>query len=301
MNIKALIFILIFPLNIYSQKTGLVLSGGGAPGIAHIGVLKALEDNKIPIDYIAGTSIGAFVGGLYACGYSPDEIQAYFKSREFRNLKRIQLVFPEKYFYPTHLINTKRIQNGLEVLTSEATTKAAGNFDSLYIPFRCVASDVYEKEVYVFRNGSLATAIRASMSYPFVFEATKVNERLLFDGGIYNNFPVDVMIQEFKPDFIIGSIVAYNPPRADSNDILMQLQNMIIRKTDYNIPDSLGVSINLDLKEISVFDFSEIDKLVKVGYDETVKLLAEIKKRIAKSRLIENADIEKTEFIKRQH
>ncbi len=266
----------------FSQDIGLVLSGGGAPGIAHIGVIKALEENEIPIHYITGTSVGAFIGGLYASGYTPEEMIAFFKSREFRRWKKINLKFPKKYFYPTHFINPEKIQKGLELLTGEACLCAAGNFDSLFVPFRCVASDVYRKEPYVFQNGNLAIAIRASMSYPFIFKATEVEDRLLFDGGIYNNFPADIMQQSFHPDFIIGSIVAYNPPKANPNDMLMQLQNMIIWETNYNLPDSIGITLNFDLKATSVFDFSEIDALVKIGYDETCRQIDSIKKRTQK-------------------
>ena len=267
-------------LQLQAQKVGLVLSGGGAPGMAHIGVIKALEENNIPIDYITGTSIGAFIGGLYACGYSPDEMIRFFKSSDFKKLKKIELKFPKKYFFPTHVVKPQRIQTGLEKLTCQATKHSGGNFDSLFVPFRCVASDVYRKEPFIFCRGDLATAIRASMTFPFVFEATRVDNRLLFDGGIYNNFPVNIMQESFHPDFMIGSVVAYNPPPADPNDMLMQLQNMIINPTNYTIPDSLGIVLNFDLKKNSMFDFSNVDSLVNIGYVETLKQIETIKLKI---------------------
>ena len=257
-----------------------MLSGGGAPGIAHIGMIKALEENNIPIDYISGTSIGALIGGMYASGYSPDEMIRFFKSSDFRKMKRFEIRFPKKYFLPTHIIKPQKVQIGLEKLTGQATKLSGGNFDSLFVPFRCVASDVYRKEPFVFSKGDLATAIRASMTFPFVFEATKVENRLLFDGGIYNNFPADIMQQSFHPDFMIGSVVAYNPPQADTNDILMQLQNMIINDTNYSIADSLGIVLNFDLKKKSMFDFSQIDSLVNIGYQETKKQIEHIKIKV---------------------
>ena len=257
-----------------------MLSGGGAPGIAHIGMIKALEENNIPIDYISGTSIGALIGGMYASGYSPDEMIRFFKSSDFRKMKRFEIRFPKKYFLPTHIIKPQKVQIGLEKLTGQATKLSGGNFDSLFVPFRCVASDVYRKEPFVFSKGDLATAIRASMTFPFVFEATKVENRLLFDGGIYNNFPADIMQQSFHPDFMIGSVVAYNPPQADPNDILMQLQNMIINDTNYSIADSLGIVLNFDLKKKSMFDFSQIDSLVNIGYQETKKQIEQIKIKV---------------------
>lgn len=264
----------------FSQRVGLVLSGGGAPGIAHIGVIKALEENEIPIDYITGTSIGGFVGGLYASGMSPDEMIRFFKSSTFKKWKRIKITFPKKTIFPTHINNPLRIQKDVEALTQQATLHSGSNFDSLFVPFRCVASDVYKKKPYVFNRGNLATAIRASMSYPFLFEATQVDDRLLFDGGIYNNFPTDIMLHSFRPDIMIGSVVAYNPPKAEINDMLMQLQNMIVHETYYNIPDSLGLVINFDLKKTGVLDFSDIDGLVKTGYEETLKQIDTLKQKI---------------------
>ena len=264
-----------------------MLSGGGAPGIAHIGMIKALEENNIPIDYITGTSIGALIAGLYASGYTPNEMIRFFKSSDFRKMKRFEIRFPKKYFLPTHIIKPQKVQIGLEKLTGQATKLSGGNFDSLFVPFRCVASDVYRKEPFVFSKGDLATAIRASMTFPFVFEATKVENRLLFDGGIYNNFPADIMQQSFHPDFMIGSVVAYNPPQADLNDILMQLQNMIINNTNYSIPDSLGIVLNFDLKKKSMFDFSGIDSLVNIGYIETEKQIERIKRKVHRSMSID--------------
>jgi NTE family protein len=204
----------------------------------------------------------------------------FFKSADFKKMKRFEIRFPTKFFIPTHIIQSQKVQKGLEKLTSQASRRSAGNFDSLFVPFRCVASDVYRKQSYVFSQGDLATAIRASMTFPFVFEATKVGDRLLFDGGIYNNFPVNIMQQSFQPDFMIGSVVAYNPPQADPNDILMQLQNMIVDNTNYSIPDTLGMLLNFDLKKKSMFDFSDIDSLVNIGYVETEKQIQTIKMKI---------------------
>lgn len=271
---------LFYLLQVPAQKVGLVLSGGGAPGIAHIGVIKALEENEIPIDYITGTSMGALIGGLYASGYSPNEMIQFFKSTDFKKWKRIELKFPKKFIIPTHILQPQKIQKGLEQLTWQASKRSCGNFDSLFVPYRCVASDIYRKETYIFCSGNLATAIRASISFPFVFEATKVDNHLLFDGGIYNNFPADIMQNSFHPDFMIGSVVAYNPPPADPNDILMQLQNMIVNPTNYTIPDSLGMVLNFDLKKKPVFDFSHIDSLVNIGYLETKKQIEFIKTKV---------------------
>jgi len=280
MRLFLLITFTFYTTILFSQKTGLVLSGGGAPGIAHIGVLKALEENEIPIDYITGTSIGALIGGMYALGMSSDEMIAFFKSPEFKKWKRIDIRLQKKNILPYRIINSETVQQSLEMLTAQAQISSKANFDSLFVPFRCVASDIHNKRPYLFSQGNLATAIRASMSYPFLFEATEVDSLLLFDGGIYNNFPTDIMLQCFKPDLMIGCIVAFNPPKATSGDIVMQLQNMIVHDTNYEIPDSLGINIKPDLKAISVFDFTEIDKLVEIGYQQTLRQMDSIRLKI---------------------
>ena len=213
-----------------------MLSGGGASGLAHIGVLKALEENKVPIDYITGTSIGALVGALYASGLSPLEIEQLVKSNNFN--RDVNGIIEDKYLYyfkqkdpnsswitmrfssgaivqsslPTNLISTIPLDLGLMELLSGPTAVARNNFDSLFIPFRCIASDIASKKQIIFSRGNLNEAVRASISYPFYIKPIKVDEKLLFDGGLYNNFPSDIMYNDFYPDIIIGSNVSANFP-----------------------------------------------------------------------------------------
>ncbi|NDP20232.1 MAG: patatin [Paludibacter sp.] len=289
---------------------GLVLSGGGAPGIAHIGVIKALEENKIPIDYITGTSIGAVVGGLYAMAYSPNEIIQFFKSKDFNQWSNGETTPSEIYYFkisdakpclfeinypikkdkllnwktdwiPSSLLSPHDMNYAFVPLSAQANAIVAGDFDTLFVPFRCVASDVYNKRAYVFRNGQLSNAIRASMTFPFAIKPIEIENHLLFDGGIYNNFPVDIMQADFQPDYIIGSVVAYNPPKADKQDVLMQLQNMIIHNTEYSIPADNGLLLNFDLKKYDTFDFTKVDELVQIGYDSVMAHLDEIKAKIS--------------------
>ena len=298
-----------FISTLQAQKIGLVLSGGGAPGIAHIGVLKALEENNIPVDYIAGTSIGGIVGGMYAMGMTPDDMIEVLKSNDFKNWISGELEPENVYYYrlsdpkpriielriqinrrkaiplktrilPPNYISPAQMNYAFVPLCAQANAAAGGNFDSLMIPFRCVASDVYNKQAVILRKGILGDAIRASMAYPFIFKPINIENKLLFDGGIYNNFPVDAMRSDFKPDFIIGSVVAYNPPKAEEDDVLMQLQNMIITRTDYSLPSSEGVLLKFDPEKVNVFDFNKVDELVKRGYDSTLNHIDEIKARI---------------------
>ena len=308
-----------------AQKIGLVLSGGGAPGIAHIGILKALEENNIPIDYIAGTSIGAIVGGMYAMGMSPDEMIKLIKSNDFKNWVSGEVETEDMYFYrysdpkpriidlkvqidknrlnpfktrilPPNYVSPGQMNYAFIPLCAQANAVAGGIFDSLMIPFRCVASDVYNKKAVVFRNGVLGDAIRASMTYPFMFKPISIDSTLLFDGGLYNNFPVNVMKSDFNPDFIIGSIVASNPPKADEEDGMLQLQNMIITRTDYSLPSSDGINLKFDLEKTNVFDFSKVDELVKIGYDSVIKHLDEIKSRIPRRVSKEEVTLRRNRF-----
>lgn len=281
-----------------------MLSGGGAPGIAHIGMLMALEDNNIPIDYITGTSIGAIVGGMYVLGMTPREMIQMLKSDEFKhwisgeaeptnryiyrseNKNPAFLEFPilpagsKKQSLPPNFISPEPMNYAFIRLFAQAGSAAKNDFDQLFVPFRCVASDVYNKEPVVFNRGVLGDAIRASMTFPFMFKPISIDNRLLFDGGIYNNFTSDVMRKDFNPDFVIGSVVAYNTPRATEDDPILQLQNMIIHRTDYSLPAAEGLVLKFDLARIDVFDFSKVDELVRIGYDSVMKHLAEIKAHV---------------------
>jgi len=294
---------------IYAQKVGLVLSGGGAKGITHIGIIKALEENNIPIDYITGTSMGAIIGGLYAMGYSTNQMVKVFKSDDFKNwstgevepdykfsylhdspkpyfveipfnFNKIDSINLKSFILPSNLISPRQMNYAFLPLTSQANALVGGNFDKLFVPFRCVASDIYNKKAIVFNQGNLGDAIRASMTFPFVFKPINVDGRLLFDGGIFNNFPVDIMRTDFKPDFILGSVVTDNPRKPDERDIVMQVQNMLMSKTDYSLTEDEGVLLKFELNNIKLLDFTKIDQLVQLGYDSTMKHIEEIKSRV---------------------
>jgi NTE family protein len=284
-----------------AQKVAVVLSGGGSKGAAHIGVLKALEDNHIPIDYIAGTSMGAIVGSFYAAGYSPDEIAKiiesedaqswadgkiedkyiyYFKEKD-PNAGWVNLKFNYdsiwQYKLPTHLISPFQVDFGLMYFLASASAAANNNFDSLYIPFRCVASDIAEKKAIVFKSGNLPETVRASMAYPFYYKPLKLDGKLLFDGGMYNNFPSDIANADFKPDYIIGSNVSANSTPPDENDIISQIENMLVSNTNYSIVCEHGVMIEPVPGKSGEFDFSGSAENIKAGYDATVSKISEIR------------------------
>jgi len=287
-------------LAIGQQSVGLVLSGGGASGLAHIGVIKALEENNIPIDYITGTSIGAMVGALYASGYSVEQMEAIVNSEQFQRVTRGQIEERHQYYFkekeidaswvsikftkdsiwrttlPTNIISPEALDYDIMTMLAGAEASADYNFDSLMIPFRCVASDIEAKQQVVFRDGNLTEAVRASMSYPLYIKPISVNGKLLFDGGLYNNFPVDVMLEEFAPDILIGSNVSSNedPPRED--DVVSQLRNMIVSKTDYSLNGQEGVLIEPSV-DVGAFNFSSPARIVDSGYNAAMERIEEIK------------------------
>ena len=296
-HFSTIIFIIIFVLSSFhsfSQKVGLVLSGGGAKGLAHIGVIRALEQNNIPIDYITGTSIGAIIGGLYSVGYTPDEMEKLFASKEFEIWSKGLIEENYMYFFkkaednaswislkisndsttraylPTNYVPNHQMDFAFMQLWAGGSAAANYNFDSLMIPFRCVAADVYKKEQIIFRNGDLSTAIRTSMTLPFIYKPVEVDNRLLFDGGIYNNFPVDIMEKDFHPDIIIGSAVTSNTGKPEQNDLLSQVLNLIIDKSNFNVPKEKGILIRPNVEMIGLLDFEKLDILSNIGYQATI-------------------------------
>lgn len=204
-------------------RIGLVLSGGGARGAAHVGVLEALEEMRIPVDRVVGTSMGSIVGGLYAAGMSPDELrlaltetdwtavfqdnpdraQRYFRRKEGDSefLVRYKLHFDKgSPKLPLGVLQGQRLSNRLEYL--DETKAAVDDFDSLPIPFRAVAADLKTGKAVALSKGRLAQAIRASMSIPGVFRPVEIDGALLVDGGVAANLPVSVMLEAFDVDII---------------------------------------------------------------------------------------------------
>ncbi len=285
----------------HSQKVAVVLSGGGAKGVTHIGVLRALEENGIPIDYIAGTSMGAIIGGLYASGYSPDDMQVIINSEEFSKWVSGKLDLQYTYFFrqgqpdpswlsfklrydsvlqtklPTNIVSPVRMDFAFLELFASASAVSGYDFDQLMIPFRCVASDVRNNKAFILKRGDLGSAIRASMTYPFYFKPIRIDGRLLFDGGMYNNFPSDVVMDDFYPDIIIGSkaVGNYNPPNED--DVISQLSSMLMGETKFDVFCDASVLIEPELKDVNVIDFSNTEAFIDSGYVATQRLIPQIR------------------------
>jgi NTE family protein len=288
----------------FAQRVAVVLSGGGAKGGAHIGVLRALEENHIPVSYIAGTSIGAVVGAMYASGYSPDEIEKIMNSSDFQ--RWTGGVMDDKYVYyyrkedpnaswistafdftkkittvlPTQLIKTYEIDFNLMNMLAQTSAFSDGDFNKLMIPFRCVVADIDSSEQMILNKGDLSAAVRGSMSLPLVFNPVVINKKLVFDGGMYNNFPCDVAMRDFHPDVIIGSRVAQRYEKPDRDDIVSQLLTMLMERQSDTIVYPHSVMIVPDIQSIGLLDFSKTAVLADSGYQATLRMIPAIRKLV---------------------
>jgi NTE family protein len=316
-HIRHIFFILALSCAFYpllaQQKVGLVLSGGGAAAFAHIGVLKAIEERGIPIDCITGTSAGALIGAMYASGLSITEIESYITSESFQLMSQGKLK-PSQHFLhkedykdaglinisfakdsilkkslPTNFISSSFLDFEMLKLFGSVSATYNQDFDSLFVPFRCVASDIASKKTVVFSNGDLNQVVRASMTYPFYLNPIRINEVLLFDGGLYNNFPADVMYTDFNPDFIIGSNVSYNASPPQENDLISQLTNMLVSHSDYSLPCERGIIIE-PVTSVTTFNFENVQTAINDGYNSALNYLDSIEmyvsKRISKEELL---------------
>ena len=286
---------LLFSMNSVAQerlKVGLALSGGGSRGAAHIGVLRELERWRVPIDYIAGTSVGSIIGGLYASGMSIDEIEKVvvgsnldeiFKDRQSREDMAIRRKFDHRIFqldknigikqgkvqFPTGLRQGQKLDLFLNKLLLSVTQ--THNFDELPIPFRAVATDIETGSSVVLSRGNIATAIRASMSIPAVFGDVKMNGHTLVDGGISNNMPVDV-VRAMGADVVIavdiGSRLLEKDKLGSALGISLQLTNLLVRRTTQEQIRNLteqDILITPDLGNFSATDFKDAGSIVPMG------------------------------------
>lgn len=303
-------FVFFFSFHIlHAQKVGLVLSGGGGRGLAHIGVLKCLEEHGIKVDYIVGTSMGGLVGGFYAAGYSAREIEKIVMSNEFQQWVSGKFS-PKDHFALARpdddasmisfdlevdtlfhavlnpiLINDLTLNFALARHLHVPTIRAGFKFDNLPIPFRCIAADVFTQKAVVLKEGLLSDALRASMTVPLFFRPIKVGNKYLFDGGIYDNFGVKVMREEFNPDMIIGVNVAkgaYSEYPYNNDEELLQnpIRYALIANSDTTLLSSKDILIEPKM-QYSATQFDKVKEKIQLGYDATKAQLENIKKKIA--------------------
>lgn len=303
-KLLVVIFVLV-SLHLHGQKIGLVLSGGGAKGMAHVGVIKALEEQGIPIDYVAGTSMGAIVGGLYAAGYSVEEMERIFSSKEFSSWVEGKIHEDYAYYFREETPTSAWIKLGVHIdsnkispiipinfiaptqmdfafveIYSRAEAAAKYNFDSLFVPFRCVATDITNGKEKVLSKNSLKDAIRASMTFPFYFHPIMIDSCMMYDGGMVNNFPTDVMEKDFRPDYIIAVAVSKQGDAPSDENLMSVLSSMLVSKQSYTVDTTHAILIRPNVPKLSVTDFTRGRMLVDVGYWTLLDSLPAIRKHI---------------------
>ena len=283
---------------------GLALSGGGARGIAHIGVIIALEENNIPIDLIAGTSMGSIVGGLYAAGYAGLGMQRLVNAIDWIGLfnqtpdpklvlvsKRYGMMEPIirlrfkmwDIYLPYGMNNGQRISEELFYLTAPANFAAKTDFDSLVVPFQATAVDVASAELLFLKRGDLAQAIHASMSIPMLFSPARVDNRMLVDGGVLDILPTDVA-RDMGADVIIacdleGLFPLGQEPKHFA-DVAIHTLDITIRELKKSNVKLADILIEPDLGDHSSSDYSGLDSLIRLGYEATMAKMDDIKKLV---------------------
>lgn len=295
-----LFLFLIFSTNCLAQslveidrpKIGLVLSGGGARGAAHAGVIKVLHELQIPIDYIAGVSMGAVVGGLYASGMEPEELVAltrdsnwidFYTDRPPRASRSFRRKSADTGFlidfdvglstnglqFPKGIIQGQKFELALRRWLMPVVS--VEKFDELPIPFRAIATDITTGEMVVLEAGDLPSAIRASMSVPGVFIPVEIDDRVLVDGGIANNLPIDV-VREMGADIVIAVNVGF--PLLDAEDlnsafnITSQMLNVLIKaRTEEQLETLIEFDLLIEpqLGRLGSIDFSRVKEAVDIG------------------------------------
>jgi len=287
-----------------APRIGLALSGGGARGAAHIGVLRVLEREGIPIDCIAGTSFGALVGGLCALGYSADEMERILERQDwnaiFSNLpeRRLSPLTENKNFrylgqlhfkgispeFPAGLYSGQRMIEVLDDLTLARMLPAENDFDRLSIPFRAVATDLLTGKPYVFSRGSMTKALRASMGIPMVFTPVAKDDMLLVDGGLSDNLPVDIA-RSMGADIVIA-VDATAPLLKKQEitsvlDVVDQSISLLMKGNAEHSRATASIILTPDLEGYFYNDFAHIAEIIKRGQQEGERSLEELRKLLA--------------------
>ena len=299
-------------------KVGLVLSGGGAKGMAHIGALKIIEEMGIPIDYVVGTSIGSIIGGFYALGYNADELDSLVRAQDWNLLMKDQVdrrkityfrkEDNDRYILNIPFMNHKNLteqteagSNKTDILRHMPTALVQGqnldqlftklsvgyqddiDFNTLPIPFACVAVDLNTKEEVVFHSGNIVTAIRSSMSIPGYFNPVQLGDKYLVDGGMINNLPVDV-VKEMGADYVITiDLHHFKKTRPDNRQTIPEMLSTMLsimngEKYHSGIAASdIVISPNVSAYGVLSFDDRSVDALVDSGRVAALKVVPQLK------------------------
>ena len=301
----ALLFIIFCTsLTVFSQeqrrpKIGLVLSGGGAKGFAHIGVLKVLEEAGVKIDYIGGTSMGAVIGGLYASGYNASQIDSIFQSTNFDELLNDFIPRSSKNFYEKRNDELYALVlpfNNLKIGIPEALSKGMYNynllsritrnvrhikdFNKLPIPFLCIGTNIETGEQILLNKGNLAQAMIASSAFPSLFSPVEIDGKLLVDGGVANNYPIEE-VRKLGADIIIGVDVQNDlldrTQLKNATRILVQITNLqSIERMKKNVKET-DIYIKPDIKNYGVISFDKGQDIIRKGEEATFSVFEKLK------------------------
>src|SRR6056297_122516 len=290
-----------------NKKIGLVLSGGGAKGLAHIGALKVIEEAGVKIDYIGGTSMGAIIGALYASGYSADQLDSIFRVTNFNRLIQDNLPRSAKTFYekedseryaltlpfdgfkvavPPAYSGGQNIYN--EMVRMLYHVRDVSDFSKLPIPFVCIATDIETGKEVVFNSGYLPEVIMASGTFPSLFEPVTIDNQVLIDGGVVNNYPID-KVRAVGADIIIGVDVQHGLADRESllsaTEILLQINNYQTVADMVEKASDTDIYIKPKIEKFTVIDFNKADEIVKAGelaaiakYNELQQISSEVQR-----------------------
>ncbi len=286
-------------------RVGLALSGGGARGFAHIGVLKALEDAGLSIDMVAGTSMGCIIGGLYAAGHSPDELERIANGIEWDRIfiddpPRASLFVTQKQdevqsvlrfrfrglalSYPSGLTRAQKLSDLLADLTMAAGYRAAGDFDNLRVPFRAVVTDMVSGQSIAIGEGDLGEALRASLAVPLIFTPVDKDTMLLADGGLLDNIPVDV-VRDMGADVVVA--VDVSSPLSNKQQLekpwalAEQIIAIMMREPMRTSLASADVVISPDLGGHHAIEYDRIDEVIAAGREAGRQAVADIRRQLS--------------------
>jgi NTE family protein len=275
-------------------KLGLVLEGGGALGLAHIGVIEYLEEHRIPVSYIAGTSMGGLVGGVYATGRNATEVRDVVKGIDWDQVmsgqtpysdlsyrrKQDAREFPSSLEFGLHkgLQFPSGFNSGQQVdlILDRISMPYSGmkSFNDLPIPFACVATDLVQQEQHVFRSGPLELALRSTMSLPGIFTPVHWEGHIFVDGGLLNNFPVSVA-KEMGADSILGVYLQTDPLKSDATlssfGVLGTSISVMIAVNEKAAIKAADMVIYVPLGKYTAMDFNSADVIIKAGYDAAAR------------------------------
>jgi NTE family protein len=257
-------------------KIALVLSGGGARGLAHIGVLKVLNEEKLPIDMIVGTSVGALVGSLYAAGVPMEKIEKIGENIGWNDLTNISDPNLFRLMLTRRLLSTEKMEKYLESNIGDI------GFEELNIPFACIATDLKTGERIIMREGKVALAARASATVPGLFDPVEYGHRYLVDGGLSDNVPIDIA-KLLGADFIIAVVISGDISIHDVSNVFKVLNQSIYiqgRLLDAEKIKTADFVISPNVKDVTAVDLSKSKECIEAGTSAARLAVMELKKKL---------------------